>query len=306
MKKLSIIILNWKNADETVSCLESLQSIKLPKNVNFNLVVVDNNSGESDVKKLKSFKSNIDLQIIENKQNYGFAGGNNVGIKYSLNDMADYIIVLNNDTRVDKYFAKYLVKKAESDEKIAIVSPKIYFEKKYEFHKKRYKNFELGNVLWYAGGKIDWNNVYGISKGVDEVDSGQFDDQEKLDFATGACFLVTRKALLKTGFFDERYFMYMEDVDFSQRIRENGLKIVFEPQAKIWHKVAQSSAIGSGLNDYFLTRNRMLFGTKYASLRTKFALHREAIKFLISGRKWQRIGARDFYLKKLNKGSWQN
>lgn len=306
MKKLFIVILNWKHADDTLECLKSLQSIKLPKKIETTLVVVDNNSGEKDLKKLRSFKSKIEKIVIANKHNYGFTGGNNVGMKYAMNNLADYIIVLNNDTRVDPNFAKHMIKATESDPTVGIVSPKIYFEKNYEFHKDRYKKSELGNVFWYAGGLIDWDNVFGMNNGVDEVDSGQYDDLEELDFATGACFLVTREAILKTGFFDERYFMYMEDVDFSQRVVENELKIIFEPKAKLWHKVAQSSGIGSGLNDYFLARNRMLFGTRYAPARTRFALHREAIKLLFIGREWQKVGIRDFYLKNFNKGSWQN
>ena len=105
--------------------------------------------------------------------------------------------------------------------------------------------------------------------------------------------------------YDKRYFAYLEDADLSQRIREAGWKVLYSPNAHLWHKVAQSSGIGSDLNDYFLTRNRMLFGMRYASLRTRFALLRESLRLLVNGRKWQRIGIRDFYFGRLGKGSWR-
>jgi len=96
----------------------------------------------------------------------------------------------------------------------------------------------------------------------------------------------------------------MEDADHAQRIKKAGYKVLYSGKGWLWHKVSQSSGIGSELNDYFLTRNRMIFGMRYASLRTKFALLRESIKLLLSGRKWQKIGIKDYYLGNLGKGSW--
>jgi len=98
--------------------------------------------------------------------------------------------------------------------------------------------------------------------------------------------------------------MYYEDIDLSMRIKKAGFEVLYIPSANVWHKVAQSSGIGSGLNDYFITRNRLLFGMRYAKLRTRFALYRESLRFLLSGRVWQRKGVLDFYLGRLGKGSW--
>ena len=97
----------------------------------------------------------------------------------------------------------------------------------------------------------------------------------------------------------------MEDSDLSERIKKAGFKVMYSPRGRLWHKVSQGSGIGSELNDYFITRNRMLFGMTYAKLRTKFALFRESIKLLLIGRKWQKIGIRDYYLGKFGKGSWK-
>jgi hypothetical protein len=136
------------------------------------------------------------------------------------------------------------------------------------------------------------------------VDKGQYDRQEETDIANGACVLIRRQVVEKVGYLREKYFLYWEDAEYSERARRAGWKVVYTPKTCLWHKVAQSSGIGSDLNDYFLTRNRLDFGLWYASMRTKFALFRESIKLLLKGRKWQKIGIRDFYLGKWGKGSW--
>ncbi len=111
--------------------------------------------------------------------------------------------------------------------------------------------------------------------------------------------------LRKVGLFDNRYFAYLEDVDLSQRIKRTGWKALYVPPAHLWHKVAQSSRVGSDMNDYFIHRNRLLFGMRYAAIRTKVALFRESLRFLLNGRKWQKRGVLDFYLRRLGKGSWK-
>jgi len=159
-------------------------------------------------------------------------------------------------------------------------------------------------VIWYAGGQIDWQNVYGSHLGVNEVDHGQFEAVEETDFVTG-CLLITKKDVLKkVGLLDEKYCLYHEDTDFNLRVKKAGYKILIDPRIKLWHKVAQSSGIGSPLNDYFLTRNRLVLGMDYASLRTKLALLREAVKKLLIGTKAQKIAIWDFFTHHLGKGSW--
>ena len=117
--------------------------------------------------------------------------------------------------------------------------------------------------------------------------------------------VITRRALEKVGLLDEKYFMYLEDLDYSERIKKAGFKIIYEPKAIVWHKNAQSSGVGSDLNDYFFTRNRLLFGMTYAPIRTKFALIRESGRLAVKGRKWQKRGVVDFYLRNFEKGSWK-
>ena len=300
--KVFVIILNWNRPHDTVACLNSLEKTQV-KGFNYSAIVVDNGSTDNSVSMFEKI-NNQKLIIIKNKNNLGFAEGNNVGIKEALDRGADYVVILNNDTLVDPGLISELLKAFQEEPKAGLISPKIYFARGFEFH-KRYKEVELGRVIWYAGGDIDWKNVYGANHGVDEVDEGQFDKTYETDFATGACFMAKAEVLKRVGLFNKEYFMYFEDADLSQRMKKAGWKVLYSPKGKLWHKVAQSSGIGGELNDYFITRNRMLFGLKYAPLRAKLALLRESLKLITKGRKWQNVGIRDFYLGRLGKGSWK-
>lgn len=303
VSKVALIILSWNKKDDLGQTINSV--IKSSVNgFELQIIVVDNHSTDGSVDAVKKLRIN-NLKILENKENFGFCKGNNIGMKYALDAGYDYIALLNDDTVIDSKLIANMVAQHIKYQDAGAISPKIYFAKGYEFHKK-YKENELGKVFWYAGGDIDWKNIYGSNHGVDQVDNGQFDETRETDFATGCFVMYKAKALKDVGLFDERYFAYMEDLELSQRMKKVGWKVLYSPEGILWHKVAQSSGIGSGLNDYFLTRNRMLFGLKYASLRTKLALIKESIKLLLNGRKWQRIGIKDYFLRRFGKGSYEN
>lgn len=296
MKTVFIVIVHFNNSKDTYECLNSLRQIK-SKKIQISCIVVDNGSKEK-------FRDD-EVIIITNKQNLGFSGGNNVGISYALDHNADYILLLNNDTLVDENLVDELVSCIDSDPAIGIAVPKIYFAKGYEFHKERYKNNELGKVIWYAGGGVDWKNVIGFHRGVDEVDHGQYERREITEFATGCCMLVKREVIKKIGMLDERYFLYYEDSDFSQRVIKAGYKIMYTPKAFLWHKNAGSAGgSGSALQDYYISRNRMLFGMRWAPFRSKISLVKESIAILFSGRAWQKKGIIDYYRMKLGQGTF--
>lgn len=300
-----IIILNWNRLNDTLACLKSLEE---SSNCGFNLhvLVVDNGSTDGSVNALKKYKSDeFELSTIENGENLGFAAGNNVGIKYALKEGADFLLILNNDTQVDKNLLREFLAAAEKYPDVGIFTPKIYFAKGFEF-KRNYKKDDLGKVIWSAGGDIDWNNVYATNRHVDEVDSKHLDMDTVSDFATGAAMFLRADVVKKYGNFDDRYFMYFEDVDLCERYKRAGGKVMYVSKCRLWHKVAQSSGIGSDLNDYFITRNRLLFGMGYAPLRTKMALYKESVKFLMRGRIWQKKGVIDFYTANFGKGSWKS
>ena len=303
MKKIFIVILNWNGKQDTFECLKSLRELRI-MNYELRIIVVDNASEDGAVEEIhKKFPQVV---ILENKVNLGFAEGNNVGMRYSLENGADDVVLLNNDTLADKSLVIELLKTAESDSQIGIVSPQIYFAPGFEFHKDRYHEDERGKVIWYAGGILDWQNVLGSHRGVDEVDHGQYDKPEETDFATGCCILIKKEVLEKIGFLDKKYFLYYEDVDFCQRARMAGYKIVYAPKAVIWHKNAASSdKPGSKIHVYYQTRNRLIFGFRYANFRAKMALFRESLKFLIQNG-IKRKAVLDFYLGKFGQSHFSN
>ncbi|KKQ27050.1 MAG: putative glycosyltransferase [Candidatus Levybacteria bacterium GW2011_GWA2_37_36] len=307
MKHVVISLLNFNGKKNTLECLESLKNIK-KDNFKLTIVVVDNASTDGSAESIRHYVSSSKydgVKIIENKRNLGFSGGHNMTIKYALENSADYILILNNDTYVDKNFLTGLLSVAERNSNVGILIPKIYFAPEFEYHKNRYSENEIGKVLWYAGGKMDWANVIGYNRGVDVVDKGQFDKIEETEIATGCCMLLTKEAIDRVGMFDERYYLYYEDADLSMRAKKKGFKIVYVFGSIIWHKNAGSAGgSGSVLQDYYITRNRLLFGFRYAPIRSKLALFRESLSLLLRGRQWQKRGVIDFYLGRLERGSY--
>jgi GT2 family glycosyltransferase len=131
--KVGIVIINWNGLSDTIECLRSLENIRYH---NYNVIVVDNNSYGNDAATLKNEFSNI--KLIELKKNLGFANANNVGILIALSEKADYILLLNNDTIVDADFLLEMIKIAETDARIGILCPKMYY-------------YDDRNRFWFAG-----------------------------------------------------------------------------------------------------------------------------------------------------------
>ena len=293
--KVSVVVLNYNGWKDTLECIESLKRCRKHFK-EIEIIVVDNNSTDNSQSHLAKL---TEVSLVLNKENFGYSGGNNVGIKYALNKKCDYVLIINNDTYVDELLLKNIFKNSQAD---GILSPKIYFAPGFEFHKDRYSKPDLGKVIWYAGGRIDWSNIIGMHIGVDEVDTGQFNDKKEIDFATGACMLVKKEVFEKIGMFDERYFLYLEDMDFCVRAKKAGFRITFSPQAKLWHKnAATSGGSGSLLQDYYITRNRLLFAFKFAKLRTKLAVLKQAI--LKANNPTKRLALIDFLTYKLGRSS---
>ncbi|MBU1200185.1 glycosyltransferase family 2 protein [Patescibacteria group bacterium] len=300
VKDIAIIIVHFKNVQDTLETLDSLYKADLSKGVKMTPYVVNNDQSKELERKLPiKFPKAIHVYSSEN---LGFSGGNNLGLQKALKGKHDTFILLNNDVLVDKNFIKTIVSSPITKPDVGIVGGLIYFAKGFEF--KGYKQKEKGRVVWYAGGQIDWANVLASHLEVNEVDKGQFNKIQSTDYVTGCLLITKRQVLEEIGLLDNKYFLYLEDVDFNIRVQKEGYQTIFDPSIKIWHKVAQSSGIGSPLNDYFLTRNRLLFGFKYTPLRTKFALIREAIKKLFIGTKAQKTAVKDFVTGNLGKGSW--
>lgn len=305
MPSIVIVLLNYNSSRLTKKCIQSLFSTKDPKD-EYHIVVWDNASKHAPKK--DEFPHS---ELIHSKKNLGFAEGNNKAVAHALKtskfklqnskNEPDYLLILNNDTRVTKGMVRQLIETFDSDPNVGIVVPKIYFEKGYEFHKADYQKHHLGRVIWYGGGGIDWPNLVLFHKGVDEVDRGQFDisytlmkgkEKRVSTFATGCCMLTTPKIWNKLHGFDTKYFLYYEDADLSMRLQQNLKKsIIFEPKATLYHLNAGSSTgSGSQLHQYYQTRNRLRFGLCYASMRTKLALLNEARRLFFTGNQAVRLG----------------
>ncbi len=294
MNNVAIITVNYNGKKDTLELLQSCEKLKI-ENCKLKIVVVDNASSDGSVSAIH--KAFPEVDIVQTGQNLGFSGGYNKGIEYAKIWGADYFLLINNDCLIkDSNLVAELVKTLESDPKIGLVSPKIYFAPGFEFHKDRYKEKDLGKVIWFAGGKFDFDNIGNIHKGIDEVDNGQYDAALETGIFSGACVMIKREVLEELGRLDERYFLYFEDSDFNKRAKDAGFKVYYNGKTSIYHKVSQSTGIGSPITDYYHIRNRLIFGMAYGRLRTKFALLREALKLFIFGRPAQRKGVLDFYL----------
>lgn len=281
MLKVGVVILNYKVCVETLKCVVSVAKSDYQ---NIEIIVVDNNSKDKIEEEIKNIK---DVLFIQSNDNLGYTGGNNLGIKKALENKADYIFVLNPDTEIEKNAISSLVDLAEKVH-AGIIGPKILFGDK--------------ETIWYAGGILDLANVLGSHRGVDEKDQGQYDDVEETEFVTGGAMFVRAVVFDKIGLFDEKYFMYLEDSDLCFRVRKMGFKILYNPKAVVYHENAKSAGLGSSLQDYFITRNRMLFALKFLSCRTKFALFREAVKNILNPTR--RLALFDFLTGNFGKGSF--
>lgn len=289
MRHISIIIVNYNTPEDTSECLRSLVKIK-HSSFEYAVCVVDN--GSKQLYELPADVPKKRFEVIRSDANLGFTGGNNLGIYTAIEYYnSDYVLLLNNDTIVDKNFLEELLAQAEEDPEVGMICPKIYFSPEMEFHNS-YSSDERGSILWYAGGSIDWQHLVAFHRGVDEVDRGHFDSQSSSDFATGCCVLIQREVLEKIGTFDKHFFLYMEDVDLSVRAREAGYTIAFCPIAVVWHKNAGSSGgSGSELQEYYQTRNRLYFAFKHGSWKVKAIASILILRYLVIGNKAQRTGA---------------
>ena len=233
-------ILNWNQKDLTCECLEALSQLDYP---NYRIVVVDNGSQDGEVTAIRArFPSVI---VLENGMNLGFAEGNNVAIRYALEQGADYIFLLNNDTVVDPQMLRRLIEVAERDAQVAIVGPKICY-------------FDEPQTIWSAGGilKPPWMP---IMLGLDETDRGQYDALREVDWVTGCALLIKSSVIRQIGLIDSRYFIYFEENDWCNKAKKSGFKILYVPEARIWHKIQPRHQALSPHHVYLMTRNRLLF-----------------------------------------------
>ncbi len=297
---ISIIVLHYNTPQETHRCLGSLARLQLKKQ-KYDVVVVDNGSREPFA--LFPSEQKRGVQLVRSESNLGFTGGNNLGIYYAIERFnSEYVCLLNSDTKVESNFLKQLTIFMDEHPRVGAACPLIYFAAGSEYHKESYEPSQRGNIVWYAGGSIDLRNLHAFHKHIDEVNQGQIVDSLDEDFATGCCVMLRREVLEKVSGFDDRYFLYLEDVDLSQRIQDAGYQIALCASAEVWHYNAGSTGgPGSSLHVYYQTRNRFLFFWQYGSWRVRVTLLSWALSRLFKGTSAEQTGIFHAIIQKYGK-----
>ena len=249
--RVGIVILNWNGRADVLNCVSTLPRLTYP---NYTATVVDNASADGSVEALRQRFPEQRVLVME--KNLGFCGGNNRGIADALARGADYVLLLNNDTEMHPDLVTELVRVAESDPRIGAVGA---------------KNLQLKNPteVWGAYGELTYGKELVRVIGPRQADGPAFRVVRDVDWAIGNGIMMRRAAIESVGGFDESFFGYHEDVDWCERARERGFRIVFNGNAIIFHK-------GFGASDpsrpipfpvlYFLGRNGIYFARKHGSL----------------------------------------
>jgi len=229
--KISIVVLNWNNYEDTKECIRSLEALTYP---NYDIIVVDNGSADGSTRKIQS--EHPKHSYIYNGSNLGFTGGNNSGMKYAYEKGADYIFWINNDMIADPKFLEPL---AEAGEKGAGIMGPLTF-----CYPEKEKVYTAGEDLRFLGLGIKRYKTAGKAREVDFL---------------GGSFLVKREVLEKIGFFYEPFFLNHEETDFCFRAKKAGFKVYFEPKSRIWHKVGKTLKKMPAQATYYYYRNKLLF-----------------------------------------------
>jgi len=278
--RVFIIILQYNHSQDTIKCLASVGKLTFP---NFQVVIVDNASQNAEKDNIKSYlkcqlpqlqvlpvQARPVIELLENQQNLGYAGGNNVGIHYALKHGADYVFILNNDTTVEPDLLDKLVTIAESDPQVGIVGPAI--------------REGDGRVAYY--GKISWlkpelKHSYTLPTSsypharlnLAKVIHTQGSTLRRGEYVIGAAMLIKKEVLKKIEGFDEVYFLYFEDADLCLRAQLAGYKLKIAPKAMISHQVsASTSTLGKPLILRYHMRNALIFNCLNAPWPIKFSL----------------------------------
>jgi GT2 family glycosyltransferase len=249
--RVAIVILNWNGRDDVLNCVSTLPRLTYP---NYAATVVDNASADGSVEALRQRFPQQRVLVME--KNLGFCGGNNRGIQDAVADGAEYVLLLNNDTEMHPELVSELVRTAQTDPRIGAVGA---------------KNLRLENPgeVWGAYGELTYGKelVRVIGKG--QPDGPPYCVVRDVDWVIGNGIMMSRAAIESVGGFDEGFFGYHEDVDWCERARRRGFRIVFNGRAIVLHK-------GFGASDprrpipfpvlYFLGRNGIYFACKHGSL----------------------------------------
>ena len=255
------VVLSWNGREETLRCLDSLARVSDPP---IRVVCVDNGSIDGSVEAIR--QRHPDVHLIENGTNLGFSEGNNVGLRWALEQGGEWMVLINNDTVVaEDAFAGFAEVAAEHPGAGALAG-KIYLA-------------EPPDRLWFAGQRYLTGLGYsGRARGSGRRDSARYREVVPTDRAAGALMAVSRRAIERAGLLPDDLFAYVEDVDWSLRIRDAGFEVLFVPGARAWHTVAASTGgPASTHNLYYGTRNTVVVCERHRPLPAPFTSLRRGV-----------------------------
>ena len=273
---VAIILVNYNGKTDTLECLASLQMDRYP---NKQIIVVDNGSKDDSAAAIRKAFPNI--TVLETGKNLGFTGGNNAGILHALAMNAKFIYLLNNDTTVHLDSTTHLVAALETDPQCGLAAPVMYY-------------FDRPDTPWFAGSTL--NLPRGLALHDNTAPPTPADPPRELPWVTGCAMLFRAEILRDLAGFDERFFLYWEDVDLSLRTKAAGFSLKLVPAARIHHKCGSTSnrTINS-FGEYYYLRNNLLLVDKHVpqrKTRAKFrVLTNAAARWANSGQKWKRSQA---------------
>ncbi|MEO8601018.1 MAG: glycosyltransferase family 2 protein [bacterium] len=248
--RVALLILTWNRRDDVLRCVASLPRATYD---NLDVAVIDNASADDTVAALQA--AHPELAILRNPVNLGYAGGNNVGIRWALGRGADYVQIINSDTEVTPQLTAELVRVAESDAHIGVVGCRNVL-------------MEDPRRLWGAYGTFTYGPFLVRSDGAGALDGPAWQVVRDVDVAIGNGYLWRRAALEQVGLLDESLFGYHEDVDWCLRARRASWRVVYAGTAAIVHQGGSSSDPDrprSFPQSYFLGRNGVVVARRYGS-----------------------------------------
>ena len=280
--KVFVVTLNWNGKEWLEDCLASSLAMDYP---NFEIVMVDNGSSDGSVEFVRQNFPTV--HVVETGSNLGYARGFNAGLEYAAAGGAEYFLIMNNDTVIDRSALSALVETAQTCERAGFVTGKIYF-------------YDQPDTFQTVGKKEDpirWN---GDDIGWGEKDIGQYETVAERVFLDDVMTLVDRRLYDEVGGYDPQFFLQSEEFDWQARAKAKGWKFYYTPKAKLWHRVSMSmGGAGSPIGRYFDTRSRMVVMARYLNLPrflrhyfwTAFRVHNSLARGLVQ-LNWDKIKPR--------------
>jgi GT2 family glycosyltransferase len=239
---VSVVIPNWNGKKFLPECIDSLIEQTF---CDFEVILVDNGSTDGSAEFVEERYGEF-IRIIRNKENLGFTGGNNVGIRSA---RGKYIVLLNNDTVVEPTWLGELVKAIGPDPQVGMWASKVY-----SYH-QRDRIEAVGELIYWDG--------LNRARGQFEQDQGQYEELEEIFFPPGCGGMYRKKVFDEIGVFDEDFFAYGDDAEIGIRARLAGWKCLYVPQAVLYHKNSGSTGQYSPFKAFYVERNRFWITIKY-------------------------------------------